>query len=165
MGVEAGRILEDGRRWRTHSRAWTSNRTGNPSYIGGSSRDKETAFGFISFCPLRIEHHSLCSAMGIPHSTQTRTRLDGSVRLVGKKRLRNDIGALIDSLARQYVTGCGLVSFFDRRIVSPHCRACLSANSLPTNGNFDFDTSLPRPPTRLARKRDLTDMVVAICGE
>jgi hypothetical protein len=37
-----------------------------------SSRDEETAFGFISFCPLRIEHHSLCSAMGIPHSTQTR---------------------------------------------------------------------------------------------
>jgi hypothetical protein len=29
---------------------------------------------FIAFWPRRIEHHALCSATGIPHSTQIRVR-------------------------------------------------------------------------------------------
>ena len=46
---------------------------------------------FISIWPRRIEHQSLCSATGMPHSTQTRTRgFGGSSR--PSNRFRNDIG-------------------------------------------------------------------------
>jgi hypothetical protein len=36
-------------------------------------------FRSISFCVRRMLHQSLCSAIGIPHSTQIRTRFVGSV--------------------------------------------------------------------------------------
>lgn len=35
------------------------------------------AFCAYSRCVLRMLHHSLCSAMGIPHSTHTRIRCPG----------------------------------------------------------------------------------------
>jgi hypothetical protein len=35
------------------------------------------ALSFISISPRRIEHHSLCSAIGMPHSTHTRIRCFG----------------------------------------------------------------------------------------
>ena len=48
----------------------------------------------ISACPRRMEHHSLWSATGIPHSTQTRTRWVGSAVFDEKRRFRNDIESL-----------------------------------------------------------------------
>jgi hypothetical protein len=44
-----------------------------------------------SCCPRRMEHHSLCSATGMPHSTQTRTRWVFAGVFDEKSRLRNDI--------------------------------------------------------------------------
>src|SRR6185295_13347725 len=38
-----------------------------------------------------MEHHSLCSATGMPHSTQTRTRCVVAGVFDEKSRLRNDI--------------------------------------------------------------------------
>src|SRR6188474_402646 len=57
---------------------------------------------FISIWPRRIEHQSLCSATGMPHSTQTRTRgFGGSSR--PSNRFRNDIGLPPKSNESQYV--------------------------------------------------------------
>src|SRR5262249_41125620 len=57
--------------------------------LPGYERDA-VAFSFISFAARKIEHHSLCSAIGIPHSTQTRTRCFGG-SLLPKRRFRNDM--------------------------------------------------------------------------
>jgi hypothetical protein len=43
------------------------------------------ALRFISIWPRRIEHHSLWSAIGIPHSTHTRTRGFGGSFLPNKR--------------------------------------------------------------------------------
>ena len=48
----------------------------------------------ISTCPRRMEHQSLCSATGMPHSTQIRTRCMGAGAFDEKSRLRNDIPGL-----------------------------------------------------------------------
>ena len=42
---------------------------GRPQLLEAAARREA-----ISCCPLRIEHQSLCSATGIPHSMQMRTR-------------------------------------------------------------------------------------------
>ena len=48
--------------------------------LRSSVSDAEWAWSSISRWPRRIEHHSLCSATGMPHSTHTRTRgFGGSV--------------------------------------------------------------------------------------
>jgi len=44
-----------------------------------------------SCCPRRMEHHSLCSATGMPHSTQTRMRWVFAGVFDEKSRFRNDI--------------------------------------------------------------------------
>lgn len=51
-----------------------------------------------------MEHQSLCSAMGIPHSTQTRTRCVGAGALDEKSRLRNDIPKLQSSVTSRVHT-------------------------------------------------------------
>jgi hypothetical protein len=38
-----------------------------------------------------MEHHSLCSATGMPHSTQMRTRCLGAGEFDEKIRFRNDM--------------------------------------------------------------------------
>jgi hypothetical protein len=64
--------------------------------IAGGRRDQGVCGGvsaasFISFCPRRIEHHSLCSAIGIPHSTQIRIRCFGGSTLFPNRRFNNDM--------------------------------------------------------------------------
>jgi len=58
------------------------------AYVLGSSF--RAAESFISFCPRRIEHHSLCSATGIPHSTQIRIRGFGG-SLLPNRRFSSDM--------------------------------------------------------------------------
>ena len=53
----------------------------------------------IFACPRRMEHQSLCSATGIPHSTQIRTRCTGAGVFDEKSRLRNDIPGLQGTVA------------------------------------------------------------------
>src|SRR5690242_6593138 len=48
----------------------------------------------ISTCPRRMEHQSLCSATGMPHSTQICTRCLGAGGFDEKSRLRNDMPGL-----------------------------------------------------------------------
>lgn len=64
-----------------------------------------------------MEHQSLCSATGIPHSTQIRTRWAGSAVFDEKRRFRNDIQIL-------QVRGLTL-SYEDRgsRVTRPPVRA------------------------------------------
>ena len=59
------------------------------AYVLGSSF--RAAESFISFCPRRIEHHSLCSAIGIPHSTQIRIRGFGGSLRFPNNRFRMDM--------------------------------------------------------------------------
>ena len=46
---------------------------------------------------LKIEHHSLCSSTGIPHSTQIRTRFGGSVLFRPRILLSKDMAASVTS--------------------------------------------------------------------
>jgi hypothetical protein len=46
-----------------------------------------------------MEHHSLCSATAMPHSTQIRTRCVGSGVFDEKRRFKNDIQNLQGTLA------------------------------------------------------------------
>ena len=52
---------------------------------------EEAAARSISSWPRRMEHQSLCSATGMPHSTQTCTRFLGSSPPVPNRRLSNDM--------------------------------------------------------------------------
>ena len=55
----------------------------------------------ISICPRRMEHQSLCSATGMPHSTQMRTRWTGAEVFDEKSRLRKDIPGLQATVTRR----------------------------------------------------------------
>ena len=52
---------------------------------------RSSAFIRISISPRRIEHHSLCSAMGMPHSLQTRIRGFAGSRFIPNRRFSNDM--------------------------------------------------------------------------
>jgi hypothetical protein len=70
------------------------------------------ALSFISSWPRRIEHQSLCSAIGMPHSTQIRVRAFGVSVSRPSKRLSSDMpppGRVRRSTHDQYVRRRGWV--------------------------------------------------------